>query len=69
MDDVLVVRGFERLGNLSSQFKSLFNRQRTSRQPVRERLAINQLHDEELLAALLVEPVDGGDMRVGEGSE
>ena len=64
MDDVLVVRSFERLGNLSSQFKSLFNRQRTSRQPVRERLAINQLHDEELRAALLVESVDGSDVWV-----
>src|SRR5215510_4731929 len=69
MDDALLVRGFERLGNLPCERQRLDERQRPARDPPIERLAVDELHDEEVPHAGLFEAVELRDMRMIERRE
>ena len=67
MDDVLVMRGLQRLGDLPPYFESISNGKRSTLQPIGEGLTIDQFHDEEVLPIFLMEPVDRCDVGVVEG--
>ena len=70
MDDALLVRRFERLGNLLRDRKGLIERDRTSSNALREIVSLDQFHHEGGHAPALFEAVDGGDVWVvqrGEG--
>ena len=63
MDDSLLVRGFERVGDLLRDRQRLIDRDRAARNPLRQVVALDQLHDEGRDARALLEPVDRGDVR------
>ncbi len=65
MDDAGAVRGDERLGELRTEPHDVGRRQGIG-PDIAERLPLDELHDEEIAAVLLVEIVDGGDVRVVE---
>ena len=69
MDDALLVRGFEGFGNLLRDRQRLVDRNRSLRDPVRERRPLDQLHDERLHAVRLLEAVDVRDVRMIERGE
>ena len=69
MDDPLLVRSFERLGDLPGDEEGLVDRNRTSRDPIGERRALDQLHHEGSDAIGVFEPVDLGDVPMIEGGE
>ena len=69
MNDTLLVRRFEPIGNLLRQKEGFVQRKRTARDPLGEGLALDELHDEELLAFAFFEAVESGDVRVVELSE
>ena len=46
MDDSLLVRCLERVGDLSGNVQSLVERKRASFQAIGQRLAVHQLHDD-----------------------
>ena len=51
MHDAGAVRGGERLGDLTADLERLLDRQRPPRQALRQRLAFEELHDQEQSAA------------------
>jgi hypothetical protein len=70
VDDALLVRGGQRLGNLRPDLERLRQRQRALLQPVGERFAGEVLHDEVGPAILLphvVERTDVGVLESGDG--
>ncbi|HZM95205.1 MAG TPA: hypothetical protein VFB92_17375 [Vicinamibacterales bacterium] len=70
MNDALLVRRFERLGNLLRDRERLIERDRTSSHALREIVSLDQFHHEGSHAPALFEAVDGGDVWVvqrGEG--
>ena len=71
MDDPLLVRGFERLGNLLGDREGLVDRDRPARNPIGERRALDKLHHEgrACTPSAFFEPVDLGDVRMVEGGE
>ena len=69
MDDPLLVRGLERLGDLAGDGESLFEREGAALQPLGEILSLDELHDEGADSARLLEAVDRGDVRVLELGE
>ena len=69
VDDALLVGRFERLGELQEQRKRFVERKRPSGQALRQRLALDELHDEDLLTFELLEPVERGDTGVVERGE
>ena len=69
MDDPVLVRGFERLGDLLRHRKRLVERQGAPRDSVGERRAFDQLHHQGVLAAGIFEAVDLRDVRMIEGRE
>jgi hypothetical protein len=46
MDDAFLVRRLERFGDLSGDRQSLFERKRSARDPVRQVVALDNLHDQ-----------------------
>ena len=64
MDDSLFVGRFERIGDLRRQHHSAFEGNRTAGDAVGERLAVDELEDEHLLAIDRFQPVDRADVRV-----
>ena len=54
----LLVRGLERLGDLPGDGERLVERHRPARDALRERLALDELHDERVTAADFLEAVD-----------
>ena len=64
MDDPLLVRRFERLGNLLRDRQRLVERDRAARDPLRQILALDQFHDERAHAAGFLEAVDVRDVRM-----
>ena len=62
MDDPLLVRGFERLGDLLRDRQRLVERDRAARDALRQILALDEFHHERVHAAGLLEPVDRGDV-------
>ena len=70
MDDPLLVRGFERLGNLRRDRQRLTDRDRRGRDPIGERRAIDQLHDQCVQRRpALFEAIDLRDVRMIEDGE
>ena len=64
MDDPLLVRRLERLRNLFRDRERLIDRDRTAHNPLREILAVDELHHESRDAVELFEPVDASDVRM-----
>ena len=64
MDDAGIVRGFERQGDLMRDGQRLVGRDRALRDAVGERGSFDQFQHERRLAILLLEAVDGRDVRV-----
>jgi hypothetical protein len=64
MGDALLVRRFERLGHLVCELERGPHRHRPAREPLGQRLALDQLHDEEMPAGGLLHPVQYRDVRV-----
>ena len=58
MDDALLVRRFERLGDLPRDRQAPRRSASAARDPLREILALDQLHDEARMAPALLESVD-----------
>ena len=69
VDDALPVRLVESVGDLDAEAERLIERQRALRQPVRERLALEILHDEILDFALASDVVQRADVRMREGGD
>ena len=66
MHDPLPVRLVQRVGDLDAEAERLRERQRALAEPVRERLALEQLHDEVLRAVLVADVVERADVRMRE---
>ena len=64
MDDALVVRGREAVGDLHGVVDGLAHRQRARAEPIAQRLALEQLRDDVRRAVLLADVVDGEDVRM-----
>ena len=64
MDDPLLMRGFERLGDLRRHRQRVGHRDRAARDPLREVLALDELHDQRRDAVGFFDAVDGGDVRM-----
>jgi hypothetical protein len=69
VDDALLVRGVEGVGHLRPVPHDLVERQRALLEPVGERLALEQLHDEEVGVAVLPHVEEGADVGVVEGGD
>ena len=66
MNDPLLVRGFERLGDLPRNRQRLDEGDGAERDAVRKRRSLDQLQHERACAVRLLEAVDGGDVRMVE---
>ncbi len=66
MHDSLRVSGIERISNLHTPVKDLFHIQRLAANQVLERLSLQQLHGDEVLAIRFVDLVNRADVRVVE---
>ena len=64
MDDAGIVRGFERQGDLMRERQRLVGRNRALGDAIGERGSFDQFQHEGRLAILLLEAVDGRDVRV-----
>ena len=65
MDDAVLVRGVERVGDLDAEVEDLVGLERPADdEPVLQRFAFHQLHDDEGLPVRLVDVVDRADVRV-----
>ena len=62
MHDALLVRGVERFGNLPRDGQRFGDRQGSARQPLRQVLALHQLHDEPGDIVAVLDPVDGANV-------
>jgi len=69
MNDGVIVCRDEALGELNRESKKLGFREKACGKAFAERLSANVFHDEEICAALRIEIVDGGDVRVIEFRE
>ncbi len=64
MHDPLRMGGFERVGNLSGEIDHLGNLEGRFQDPMLERLAVEELHDDEVPAVVGVNVIDCADARV-----
>ena len=64
VNDSLLVRRVERIGDLPRNRQCLAHRQRARRQALGERLTLDQLENQPMNAVALLEPVDGADVRM-----
>ena len=64
MHDAGAMRRVERLGDLNRDGQRLVDRQRAAFEPGRQRLAVDQLHDEKRHALVLADVVERADVRV-----
>ena len=64
MDDAGGVRGVERIGDLHGEVEQRVDRQRRAVDAVAQRLAVEQLHDEERQIAVPADVVERADVRV-----
>ena len=69
MNDPLLVRFLQRLGNLGGDFESFVQGNWATRDPVRQSLSGNQLENEVVRFIRLLQPIDRGDVRMVEGRE
>ena len=66
MDDALLVRGGEGVGDLRPELHHLVERQRALLQAIRERFALEQLHHQEVRVALVPDVEQRADVGVVE---
>ena len=64
MDDALLVRRFERFGDLARDRQRLADIERAARDPLGQRLALDQLQHEHANAVRLFQPIDRCDVRM-----
>ena len=64
MDDAVLVRRFESLRDLFRDRQCLVERNRAARNPMREVLALDELHHQRTHTSALFQAVDMGDVRV-----
>ena len=64
MDDPLLVRGFERLGDLGRDGERFVDGKRAARDALVQALAVDELEDEEQCPPRFLDAVDGADVRV-----
>jgi hypothetical protein len=64
VDDAAIVRSFDRAGNLQRDLQSGLDAQRSSVQPIRERLAVDELEHQHLAAVVVFDAVNRGDVRM-----
>ena len=64
MDDSLLVRRFKRLRDLLRDRQRFVERNRSTRDALREILAFDEFHHEGLHAVGIFQPVDGRDVRM-----
>ena len=64
MDDALAVRGRKATADLASEPQRLLKGQRPLREPLRERLSLEVLHDQEIDVASLDDIVKHADIRM-----
>ena len=69
MDDSVLVGRFEGFGDLFRDGQRLVERDGAARQPLCQILALDEFHHEGPDTVGLVQPVDGGDVRVIQGGE
>ncbi len=69
MDDPLLVRRFERFGNLPRDGQRFVERDRAERDALRQIVAVDQLHHDGTHTATLFEAVDVRDVRVIDGRQ
>ena len=69
MDDSLVVRRFQRLGDLRRDGKGFFERNRALPDSIGQRRPLNQLHDQRPNPISLLKAVDGRDVGMIQCSE
>ncbi len=69
MDDVLLVRRFDRVSDLNGQPQRLIGPDGAVRDTLGQRLAFDQLEDQELLRVGLLEAIDCRNIRVIEGRQ
>ena len=62
MDDAACVRGVEAVRDLDAELEDTVERQRSARDLVLQRPAIEQFHDDEPLGSVLADVVDGADV-------
>ena len=63
MDDAVLVRGFERFGDLSRDRQRLVDRDGAARDPLREILTLDELENQRGDAIRFFQAVDVGDVR------
>jgi hypothetical protein len=61
VDDAVLMRRVEAVGDLHGQLQQVFGREGLLAQVMLERAALHQLHDDELLAVVLADVEDGAD--------
>ena len=64
MNDAFLMRGFEAFSDLDEQGDGFIEWNRTLCDALCQRLAFHQFHDDKLLAVVLFEPMECGDVRV-----
>ena len=64
MDDTLLVRGFERVGDLAGDRERFLARNRPQHQTVRQRWALDQFEHQRWSSLRVFQPVDGADVRM-----
>ncbi len=64
MDNAALMRPFEALADREAILEHLIQRQRTSRQPIGQGLAVETLHHEKIDAVLVADVVERADVRV-----
>ena len=69
MDDAFAVRSFESRGDLFEEGNCLVDGDGPAGKSRRQRLAFDELHDEELLAVLCLQTIEGGDVGVIQARE
>ena len=69
MNDALLVRGFESLGDLHGNRQSFIERDRAARHALRQVLALDEFHHQRVLAGRFIDRVDRGDVGVIERGE
>jgi hypothetical protein len=69
VNDARLVGGLERARDLPADLERLVDRQGAAPQALGQGLALDELEHEEAAAVRFLEPVDPGDVRVGEGGE
>jgi len=69
MDDAPLVRRFHRAGDLTRDLEGFIDGDRSGGNALGERLALDELEDQRLVAVLLLEPVDRCNVRMIERGE